>query len=345
MATLTPGVMTYSEWAMRMDPTGKSAYLVNLLSQNNAMLQEMMAVQCQNGNSFEFTQVTSLPTPVKRSYNQGVNPTMATVAKQVATCIEYADTIQLDASLAELNGQRNETRARELMLHMQSLGQTVASDLFYANNNTDPTTFTGFSNIYNTVSTSTSQIANNVIDCAGTGSTNASIWLIGWGDNQIHTIMPNGVPAGLNHLDKGLERVYDADGKPYYAWVDWLKWNLGLAIHDWRYAVRACNIDVTLFGGASTADLIGILAAMIMKPPVTPSGVGPVQTADDPTEQGSRFAFYLNRTVYAELDRQARTGTNILLQMEQWAGVPTLAYRGIPIRNADALTITETRVV
>jgi hypothetical protein len=339
------GVFTYPQWALRMDPTGKTSYLVNLLSQNNPMLNEMMAVPCQNGNSFEFTQVVQLPTPVRRAYNQGVAATTASVAKQVQTAVEYDDTMTIDSSLAELNGQRNELRAREAMLHMQAMGQKVASDLFYSNNTTDPTAFTGLFNIYNTVSTATSQIANNVIDCGGTGSTNSSIALIGWGDNQIHTIFPNGFPAGLQHLDKGLERVYDQNGLPFYAWCDWFQWNIGLAIHDWRYAVRACNIDVTLFGGASAPDLIGILAAMVMKPPVMQAGVAPVQTADDPTVVQSRFAFYCNRTVYLALDNQARTGTNILLQMEQWAGVPTLTYRGVPIRVSDALTTTETRVV
>lgn len=345
MATLTPTVMTYNEWALRLDPTGKTAYLINLLSQNNPMLSEMMAVPCQNGNSFEYTQVVKLPAPVRRSFNQGVAATQAAVAKQIATAVEYSDTAQIDNSLASLNGNRNELRAREIMLHMQAMGQSVASDLWYSNNSTDPTAFTGFSNIYNTVSTATSQIANNVLDCGGTGSTNSSIWLLGWGPNQIHTIFPNGMPAGLQHVDKGLERVYDANGLPYYAWCDWLQWNIGLAIADWRYAVRACNIDVTTFGGASAPDLIGILAAMVMKPPVMYAGTGPVQTADDPTVVMSRFAFYCNRTVYLALDNQARTGTNILLQMQQWAGVPTLTYRGVPIRVSDALTTTETRVV
>src|SRR6185369_4565715 len=121
MAVITPGVFTYSEWAMRMDPTGKTAYLVNLLSQNNPMLSEMMAVPCQNGNAFEFTQVTSLPTPVNRAYNQGVNPTLATVGKQMTTAVEYSYTTVLDASLADLNGNRNEVRAREIQLHMQAM--------------------------------------------------------------------------------------------------------------------------------------------------------------------------------------------------------------------------------
>lgn len=346
MATSTPGVMTYSEWALRQDPNGGTSELVNLLSQNNPMLSDMLARECQSGNAYEFTQVVKLPVPVRRSYNQGVTPTQGAVAKQVQTAIEYADTVQIDNSLARLNGNLAALRYEEVQLHMQALGQLVASDLFYSNNLADPTSFTGLANIYSTVSTSTSQIANNVIDGGGTGSTNSSMWLIGWGPKQIHTIFPNGMPAGLQHMDQGLQNAYDTDGKKYLAWQDWLSWNIGLAIHDWRYGVRTANIDVTLFGGASAANLIGALTAMAQKPPVIPAGAGPVQTSDSPdVVMPSRNAIYVNRTVYLALDLQAQNKTNVLLQMREWEGHVILAYRGIPIQPSDALVNTETRVV
>ncbi len=331
MATITPGVFTYSEWALRMDPGG--------------IMADMLAVECTSGNAFEFTQVTSLPSPTRRAYNQGISPTIATVGKQIQTAVEYDDTVLIDQSLARLGGNLQGLRQQEDFLHMQGMTQTIASDLFYSNNNTDPTAFTGFANIYNTVTTSTSQIANNVIDCGGTGSTNASMWLITWGPKQIHTIFPQGLPAGIQHMDKGLQRVYDANAKAYYAYETWLQWNIGLAIHDWRFAVRACNIDVTTFGSGSAPDLIAILAAMVMKPPVMPAGVGPVQTSDDPRTQMGRSAIYVNRTVYLALDLQAQNKTNMLLQMQEWAGHTILTYRGIPIRIVDKLTNAETKVV
>jgi hypothetical protein len=345
MATLTPGVFTYSEWALRMDPTGKTSTLVNLLSQENGILDDCMAVECQSGNAFEFTQVVKLPQPSRRSYNQGINPTQGAVAKQVTTCTEYADLALIDQSLARLGGNLAELRGQEDQLHLQAMGQLVASDLFYSNRAADPTQFTGFANIYNTVSTATSNIANNVIDCGGVGNTNASMWLITWGPKQIHTIFPNGLPAGLQHVDNGLQNAYDANQKLFIAYQTWMQWNLGLAIHDWRYAVRACNIDVTLFGGGAAANLIGILAAMVMKPPVMPSGAGPVQTSDVPTVTMGRSAIYVNRTIYLALDQQAQNKTNVLLQMTQWDGHTILAYRGIPIRIVDALTNAESRVV
>lgn len=344
MATITPGVFTYSEWGLRQENTNV-ATLVNLLSQENGIMADMMAVECQNGNAFEFTQVTSLPTPTRRAYNQGIAPTLATVGKQIQTCVEYADLVQIDQSLARLNGNLGALREQEDFLHMQGMTQKVASDLFYSNNTTDPTAFTGFANIYNTVTTSTSQIANNVIDCGGTGSTNASMWLITWGPRQIHTIFPNGMPTGLQHLDKGLQKAYDSNARQFYVYETNLQWNLGLAIHDWRYAVRACNIDVTLFGGGSAPDLIAILNAMVFKPPVMPAGVAPVQTSDDPRITIGRSAIYCNRTVGLALQLQAQNKTNVLLQMEQWMGHNIVTYRGIPIRIVDALTNAETRVV
>lgn len=345
MATLTPGVYTYSEWGLRHNLDGKIAPLVNLLSQDNGMLVDMMAKECQSGNAYEFVQVVKLPTISTRSYNQGVSATLAGVAKQIQTCVEYPDLIVIDESLMQLGGQAAEMRTQETKLHTQAMSQKVASDLFYSNNTTNPTTFTGFANIYNTVTTSTSQIAKNVIDCGGTGSTNTSLWLITWGDRQIHTIFPEGMPAGLQMIDMGRQNTYDAAGRPFLSWQHWLRWNLGIAVEDWRYAVRACNIDVTLLAAKTGLDLISVMNAMVYKPPVMPAGVAPVQTADDPEVTIGRSCFYANRTIMGMLDLQAQNKTNMLLTIEQWAGKPTLTYRGIPIRCADALVNTETRVV
>jgi hypothetical protein len=345
MATITPGLFTYSEWAARRDKDGKISALVNMLSQYNGILDDMVAAECQSGNAFEYTQVVKLPTPVRRSYNQGVPRSMAGVAKQVTTAVEYADWAAIDASLAELGGDTNEMRAQEIFLHTEAMQQTIASDLFYSNRATDPTAFTGLANIYNTVNPATSNIANNVIDCGGTGSDNASIWLIVWGPRQIHTIFPKGMVAGIRHRPVGLLPMVDAAGNEFLAYRDWIQWNIGLAIHDWRFAVRACNIDVSDLSTVSAANILNTLARMVLKPPVMPAGVGPVQSTDDPRIVMGRPAFYVNRTVYGALQQQVTNKTNVLLQLEKWAGMTVMTYQGVPIRIVDALLTTESRVV
>lgn len=346
MALLTPGAFTYAEWGLRHDPDGKVSTLVDLLSQENGILDDCLVVECQSGNAYEFTQVVKLPTPTRRLYNQGVPRTLAGVAKQVTTCVEYADWALFDSELAELGGDLNELRAQEDMLHLQGLGQKVASDLFYSNRATDPTAFTGFANIYNTVNTTNSQIANNVIDMGGTGSTNTSMWLIGWGPKQIHTIFPKGTTAGLIHKDMGLLPAIDANNNEFLAYRTWFNWKIGLAIHDWRYAVRACNIDTTLLNGANAANLINMMIQMVHRPPVMPAGVAPVQSSDSPDKVVmARSAFYCNRTIQTYLDQQALNKTNVLLRMEEWDGETVTTFRGIPIRCVDAIVNTESRVV
>lgn len=345
MATLTPGLFTYSEWAARMDPDGKISTLVNLLSQQNSILDDMLAAECQSGNAFEYTQVVKLPQPSRRSYNQGVVRTMAAVAKQVTTTSEYADWATIDQSLANLGGNLSELRAGEDFLHMEGLNQQIASDLFYSNRATDPTAFTGLANIYNTVNPAVSNIAKNVIDCKGTGGDNASMWLVVWGPKHIHTIFPKGMPAGMQHKDMGMLPITDSAGNEFLAYRTWLQWNIGLAIHDWRFCVRACNIDVSDLNTVSAANLLNILAQMVMKPPVLPAGVSPVQTADDPRIVMGRPAIYVNRTVYLALQEQVTNKTNILLALREWAGMTILTYQGIPIRIVDALLTSESRVV
>lgn len=347
MATLTPGAFTYAEWALRRDSTGRLSQLVNMLSQANEILDDMLSIEANSGNAHEFTQVVKLPTPTRRVYNQGVPATLAAVAKEITTAAEYGDWAIIDRSLAELGDDAEGQRTQEVELHMQGLGQAVASDLFYANRNTDPTAFTGFANIYNTVSTATSAIAGNVIDCGGTGSTNTSMWLMGWGPNSIFTFYPQGTQLGIRHTPFPALPKADANGNEYIVLRDYIEWKLGLGIKDWRYCVRACNIDVTLLNGGSAANLISTLVRMVHRVPVTPSGVANVQGSDAP--QGlsgiNRWAIYVDRTVGTYLDLQAMNKTNVLLQQEQWMGKAITTFRGIPVRTVDALLDTESRVV
>jgi hypothetical protein len=342
------GLFTYAEWSQRFSSDGKLAVMVNLASQSNAILEDQLATPCQAGNTFEFVQVVSLPSGSRRVYNQGVAPSAAAATKQVTTCSEYGDWAVVDSSLANLGGSAAQLRYDEVALHMEGMSQTVAGDLFYASPTGNVTEFIGLANIYNTVSTSTSKIANNVIDGGGTGSSNASMWLLGWGSRHIHTTFPQGHPTGLQHRDFGEGWKSDTTANTYEfpAFRDWLQWNIGVAVHDWRYGVRVPNIDVSLLFGSNGANIINILSQMVYKPPVMPAGVAPVQTSDDPARvTQARSAIYLNRTVYLALDQQAQNKTNVLLKMEEWGGHAILTYRGIPLQVVDQLTTTEVRVV
>lgn len=345
MATLAPTIMTYPEWALRHDRNGKVATLVNMMSQSNEILDDMLTTECQSGNAFEFTQVVKIPTIGRRQYNAGVAASLASVAKQTTTCVEYADWVKFDKSLADLNGNVAEVRAQEVGLHMQALGQQVASDLFYASNSTDVTAFNGLASIYSTISSTTSKIAQNVIDGGGRGSDNTSLWLITWGPRQIHTIYPKGTQAGIFHKDYGDLPALDSNSLEFPALRDYISWKIGMAVHDWRFGVRACNISTNALNSSNAANLITLMTQMVYKPPIMPAGVAPVQDSDAmPRLEMGRSAFYCNRTLRTYLDLQAQNKTNVLLRMEEWDGHNVTTFRGIPIRTVDAITDAEAAV-
>lgn len=347
MATVGTGAFTYAEWALRHDADGKISALIDLLSQFNGMMDDQMVVECQSGNAFEYTQVVKLPVATRRIYNQGVAATQAGVAKSVTTCAEYGDWVNFDASIAELGGNLAELRAQEDLLHIEAMGQLVASDLWYGSRANDPTQFTGLSNIYNTIDTAISPLAKNVIDCNGTGSDNASMWLVTWGPKKIHTLFPKGTQAGMKHQDYGnMVPLRDSSGLEYPGYRTWLGWKLGLAIPDWRYVVRAANIDVSDLDTASPANIINTLVKMVHKTPTAPFGVAPIQDSDAPQQLvPGRSAIYMNRTLLTFLDLQAMNKVNVLLKQVEWQGGVITTFRGIPLRGCDALLNSEARIV
>jgi hypothetical protein len=110
------------------------------------------------------------------------------------------------------------------------------------------------------------------------------------------------------------------------------QWKCGIAVKDWRYIVRAANIDVSnLVAESSNADLQNKMIRMLHRIPNLNVGRG---------------AFYMNRTVFEMLDIQRREDVRIggQLKYEVVDGISTPTFRGIPIRRSDSITLAETRV-
>ena len=184
------------DWARRIDPDGAIATIAEMLSQCNEVMKDMI---WQEGNlplGHKTTVRVGLPQGVWRAANQGVPSSKSLTAQFQDSIGELVDYSIVDKSLALLNGNIAKFRYSEDMSHIEGLSQQVASGIFYLNEATTPTAFTGFAPRYNTVTTTTAKSAKNVIDGGGTGSNNLSIWLTGWGDNTTFGIFPKGSQAG-----------------------------------------------------------------------------------------------------------------------------------------------------
>jgi len=183
----------------------------------------------------------------------------------------------------------------------------------------------------------------NIVDAGGTGSTNTSIWLVGWGQNTVHGLFPNGSKAGLQVRDLGEVPVYDANNNVFQGYRTHFKWDCGLTVRDWRFVVRIANINVTA-GAVTTTNLVNYLITAANKLPfISAAGNSPPPGGTKPGQVNT--VFYVNRTVRAALDQQAMAKTNNFLTIETRDSKPYTAFRGIPIRICDQLTNAEARVV
>lgn len=346
MAVLGTTALTYADWAKRVDDGGRIATIVELLSQTNEILMDMLVLEGNLPTGHKTTVRTGLPTATWRLLNYGVPNGKSTTAQIVDTVGNLETYAVVDKDIADLNDNTAEFRFSEVQAFLEGMSQQVAATLIYGNTAVNPERFMGLSPRYNTVTSATAQTAVNVIDAGGTGSDNTSIWIVTWGPNTVHGIFPKGKITGLRHRNMGEWPVTDANGNTYQAYRDHFKWELGLTVRDWRYVVRIANIDVSELSTVNAANLINALVRGLYRLPTAPTSASPFQSSDAPSINGAmgRTVIYANRTVRTFLDLQAMNKTNVLLQMGEYSGRSWTTFRGIPVRTVDAILNNESRL-
>ena len=338
--------LTYADWAKRVDDGYKIARIIELLSQTNEILEDMMVVEGNLPTGHKTTVRTGLPQATWRLLNQGVPNAKSTTAQIVDTCGNLETYAVIDKDIADLNGNTQEFRLSEVKAFLEGMSQQVASTVIYGNQFINPERFTGLAPRYSTSNTANSQTANNVLSGGGVAATNTSIWVHVWGDDTAHATFPKGKITGLQHRDMGEWPVADASGNTYQAYRDHFKWEIGYVLRDWRYVVRIANIDITQLTGVSAANLINLLVRAIYKLPTQPVSAGTIQTSDTPEVRANmgRSIIYCNRVIRTYLDLQAMNKTNVLLRIEEFDGKPITTFRGIPVRTVDAILNNEAAI-
>jgi len=334
MATLS-GSLTLVEVAKRLDPQGKAAPITEMLHQSNQILNDIPWVEANDGESHVYTLRTSLPAISWINLNTGITPTVSSTAQSRDACGIMGAVVEVDKNVAEKGGLVQHNIMTEAQAHIEAMAQEFAGTLMYGNVTTAPNEFHGFAPRFNSLSGTTSE---NVIDGAGTGSDNSSIWLVDWGQGKVYGIYPKGSKAGLEQNNRGLQSVdttagAGSSGARLLVYQTYFFWKCGLAVQDWRRVVRGANIDISaLVAKSSAADLFDIMIKMIHR---LPDGIA---------SSGARF--YMNRSTIQMLDIQARDDvqTGGQLGYKDVGGERMLNFRGIPIRLVDQLTETEAQI-
>jgi hypothetical protein len=348
MATvpLANNALTYADWAKRVEDDYHIASIIEILSQTNEILEDMLVIEGNLPTGHKTTVRTGLPQATWRLLNTGVPNAKSTTAQVVDTVGNLETYAVIDKDIADLNGNTAEFRLSEVKAFLEGMSQQVASTLIYGNQFVNPERFTGLAPRYSTKTVANSQTANNVLDGGGTSTSNTSMWILTWGADTWHATFPKAKITGLQHRDMGEWPVADASGNTYQAYRDHFKWEIGLVMRDWRYGVRIANIDVTQLTGVNAANLINLIVRGIYKLPTQPVSAGTIQTSDTPEVRANmgRTVIYCNRVIRTYLDLQAMNKTNVLLRIEEFDGKPITTFRGIPVRTCDAILSNETQV-
>jgi hypothetical protein len=342
--------VSLADLGRRIDPGGKLMYMSELLSQCNEMVEDFPMVEGNLPTGHLATLRTALPQGTYIRFYQGT-PYTASRAAQIQFGLSLLRAYsQVDKRMAMIGGNEKALREQEDLAHFEGFSQQQCGTLIYGNSWVNPAEFTGIVPYYNTVASATAQVAQNVFDGGGTGSSNASILLLGLGERTTFGIYGKGSKAGLVFENKGdVVPGFDASNNRFEAFTSLIEWELGIAVVDWRYNVRVANLDTTTAGlaGATPPDIFAILSKVVKRLPTAGRAVSGITKTDAPKgyEPPVRLKFYMNRTVSEYMDIQAIRDKNVLLSSREYAGQPVVGFRNVPFGIVDQMLNTESRVV
>lgn len=333
MATVNATYLSLIDLMKQQEGDGSiTATIIEMLAETNQIMDDMIVLPCNDGASHLTTTRTGLPAGTWRRLYQGVQPQKSEVRQVKDTTGMLESWSEVDSKLVELSKNPAQFRMNESAAFIEGMSQDMATTLFYGNTDVNPEQFMGLAPRFNSLS---AENASQIIDAGGTGADNTSIWFVVWGERTCHGIYPDTSTAGLGREDKGKTTKTNSDGSLYDVHREKFTWDLGVSVRDWQYVARIANIDVSdaLAGSVQLYTFMRKAYYKLRQRRVT----------------RGRAAIYCNTNMLEVLDmlsfNQGSTDSNVRLRPMQLDGKEVDTYRGIPVRECDAILNTEARVV
>lgn len=336
MAALDNKYLTFLDLAL-MPANKDSSDMINMLAAFNPILEDALALPCNRGLFHETTVKTGLPDVAWARLYEGIPASKGTKQMIKDTPGTLSTASQVDCRLIDVFEKADEKASmmlEEAEDHMESMSQEAATAIFYHDISIDPSKIMGLSPRFNSFS---AENASQVINGGGVGADNTSIWMVTWDKGTCHLIFPKNSQAGIKRSEMMKIPVTDAGGKIYMAYREEFEWQLGLTVRNWQYVSRVCNIDVSnlQIDAATGANIVNLLTEAYYAHKGRRTAKG-------------RTCIYMNTTLVKYLDYQARLqkDTNLFLTFDKYGvnAKEILHFRGIPIRESDALLNSEAAV-
>lgn len=248
---------TLAQSAKLMGADGSIMTVVKMLEQNTPIVKHMSYKTCNNKTTHLVTIQAALAKGSFRKLYGFTMPTAGSFRQVRESTAMYEAYLEIDVAVVNLQGKN---KKRYLFEQEQALvtgiGQDMEQSFFFANDKKDEEKFYGLAPRFNDGSALNGA---NIFSGGGTGADNQSIWIIQWGDDACHGLLPEGSVAGLQRNFKGQSTLTKDDGGRMEVIRTHFKWDVGLAVPDWRCVARIANVDMSNLSNnrekAGSADL------------------------------------------------------------------------------------------
>ena len=311
--------------------------VVEALTQLTPFMQDANVITCNKGTKHVSNIRTGLPSVAWGALYQGIAQSKGNYTQVEDTTGFVEGLSSVDKRLLDLKpSEAGKLRMMEGQGFLEAIAQTVDSAIWYSNVNINGKQFHGLGPRYGTLSNP------QVVNGGGAGSDNTSIWFVTHGDMQTSILTPENIPGGVTREDKGEQRILDASNNPFYVKEEMFTQHVGLTVKDWRFNARIANIDVSNVTAGSVS-----LMALMRQAYFKLHGRRSYKMEREGQVSPGRTVIYMNKTMMEALDAESTSVTlNAALRLNKMEiqGEEVTTWRGIPIRETDALLNTETLV-
>lgn len=279
---MVDNALTLRDYAARLDPKGEkfNADMINLIYRDNALLQEMPVVEANDGSSNVTTFKVALPEAQWVGLREGVKTSKGGVTSVRNTAAHLSTMIEMSQREYDRAPDKNAFIADQVADHIEAMNQTANEAIVYGSTADNPRAINGLFmhmkecgfSLKGSIAGHTDEKKPEYYICNGGGALSGSspdangqygtitetvdvetlnalelrsIGLVGLGSRTINMFYPQGTKAGIvKGAWKDHDTLIDDNGGKYEGCIQFLDWDLGLNVRDWRYMSWMRNIDL-----------------------------------------------------------------------------------------------------
>ena len=323
-------VRTLGEWGQFFKDNGQPHDIIEAMDMENSILDDIKWKEASDSDGNRTAVRNGLPGVFWRQLYKGIPPSKSTVTMVKDPVGMLEGRSMIDKKLLDIHqSQAKAYRLQEIRAFGEAMRQELATALFYGDIKGNPLAINGLAPRY------AYSNAPHVVSAGGVGSENTSMFGVVWGERDVMGIFPKDSKAGMSHEALSPYDAHDADGHAFRAVGDLLQWNVGLAVSDWRSAVRVCNIDVNnlMKKKGETGFIDFHRLTIIAKNKLSP-------------EKRNRLIWYCNEEVMTALELQNSDAGYVQLKygdLYRSTAIPFI--HGAAVRQNDAILNTEAALV